>query len=85
MLFVNLLFHFLPCVCFSEQKDRSSPAVSDVSQHSTVSSAVITAESNSAPLNQSINLPASLINHYDPSLISHVAQWPAEQIELRVR
>lgn len=67
----------------SELKDRSSPAVSDVSQNSMVSS-VATAELVLPPLNQSINLPSSLINHYDPSLISHVAHWPAEQIELRV-
>lgn len=30
-------------------------------------------------------LSQSLVNYYDPSLISHISGWPAEQIELRVR
>lgn len=70
---------------FSSERMDQSPAASEVSlgQHSAISSAATT-ESVSGPLHSSINLPASLINYYDPNLISHVTQWPAEQMELRV-
>ncbi|XP_067943363.1 WW domain-containing adapter protein with coiled-coil-like isoform X2 [Watersipora subatra] len=58
---------------------EKSPAASEASlgQHSALSSA---AESSSGV---SVALPQSLVNFYDAALVSHISNWPAEQIEMR--